>query len=840
MSFLHPWALLLLLLPAAWAAWEWRQASRRAGLVLKAGTFAAVALALAMPRAVVYQTKVAVAILADTSASVSSEDLAVESALAGKLERARGRHWTRIIPFARTTRPAAREERPKEGWQLRHSAGGGGRATNLESAIRDGAAALPAGMVPRLLLISDGHENLGSVSRAIWQARQLGVPIDTVPLAGRPKPGLLLESVAFPGQVFSGERFPIEVSLESPGSARGTVEMTAEGKPIGSAQVDLVRGANHLRLQANVNSVGALALGGRIAAAGLGESRFEDAVTLRRPRVLLVSHDPVASEEHLVRTFEANQFEVVRSQAGVPDKLDDFQLVVINNWNMESIPAPRQAALEAFVKQGGGLAWIAGEHNVYVDKKGREESPLERTLPATLAPPRSPEGTAVVLIIDKSSSMEGRKIELARLAAVGVVENLRPIDSVGVLIFDNSFQWAVPIRKADDRAAIKRLISGITPDGGTQIAPALTEAFQRIVPQPAVYKHIVLLTDGISEEGDSMTLAREALAAHITISTVGLGQDVNRAFLERVASNAQGKSYFLNDPSGLEQILLRDVEEHTGNTAVEKSIQPKIVQQADVLEGVGMESAPALRGYIRFLSRPTSDTILEADRGDPLLVRWQYGLGRAAVFTSDAKNRWAASWVTWPGFDRLWANIFRDLLPHSPQSETTAEFDRASNSLVVDYRLSRTVPEPSTPPDIFVFGPNGFHAPLEVGKVAAGHYRGHLAIGQNQGLFRIRPLVESRAFPEVGFYRQEDEMLEYGNNEPLLRQIAAATGGHFNPAPRQVFDAAGRSVRSTMELWPGLLALAILLNLAELILRKWKGLLEALHLKPEAVTASGD
>ena len=66
---------------------------------------------------------------------------------------------------------------------------------------------------------------------------------------------------------------------------------------------------------------------------------------------------------------------------------------------------------------------------------------------------RSQQGTAVVLIIDKSSSMEGRKIELARLAAIGVVENLRPIDSVGVLIFDNSFQWAVPIRKADDRAA---------------------------------------------------------------------------------------------------------------------------------------------------------------------------------------------------------------------------------------------------------------------------------------------------------------------------------------------------------------------------------------------------
>ncbi len=106
-----------------------------------------------------------------------------------------------------------------------------------------------------------------------------------------------------------------------------------------------------------------------------------------------------------------------------------------------------------------------------------------------------------------------------------------------------------------------------------------------------------------------------------------------------------------------------------------------------------------------------------------------------------------------------------------------------------------------------------------------------MAIGQNQGLFRVRPVADSRAFPEVGFYRQEDEMMEYGNNEPLLRQIASTTGGRFNPSPKQVFDADGRSIASVMQLWPGLLALAILLNLTELVMRKWKGLLEALHLR---------
>ena len=79
--------------------------------------------------------------------------------------------------------------------------------------------------------------------------------------------------------------------------------------------------------------------------------------------------------------------------------------------------------------------------------------------------------------------MEGRKIELARLSAIGVVDHLRPMDPIGVLIFDNSYQWAVPIRHAEDKSLIKRLISGITPDGGTQIAPALTEAYRKSWPR---------------------------------------------------------------------------------------------------------------------------------------------------------------------------------------------------------------------------------------------------------------------------------------------------------------------------------------------------------------------
>ena len=82
--------------------------------------------------------------------------------------------------------------------------------------------------MPRIVLISDGNENLGSVVRAAWQARQLGIPVDTYSLGGRPKPNLRLESMSLPTQVFSGEPFPIDISLRSPQRSTAVVEIYSD------------------------------------------------------------------------------------------------------------------------------------------------------------------------------------------------------------------------------------------------------------------------------------------------------------------------------------------------------------------------------------------------------------------------------------------------------------------------------------------------------------------------------------------------------------------------------------------------------------------------------------
>ena len=822
MTFVHPWVLLLVALPVVWLAYAWRSATRHVSLSVKALSFAAILLALAEPIITLPETKTGAVVLIDTSASITPNDLARASSIMSEIARHKHRNWMRVVPFARETRNVRTEE-VSAGLRLVNTSSDAGNGTDFETALTDSMAMIPPGHIPRIVLISDGNENEGSTSRAIAQLQRLHVPVDTIPLSGRRKTGLRLASLSMPREAYAGEQIPIDLTVESTDAARATIEIFAEGKDLGSNAIELEKGTSHFRVHARLKSSGATSISGRISAGSLGSLRFEEAVQLRRPKVLYVSEDPLTSGINLLQALSQAEFDVTRDASLIDKDMSSVQLVLLDNLDLNSFSPARKSRLEEYVKSGGGLLLIGGERQVY--KEDAQVDPLDRALPAKLARPRTSEGTAVGLIIDKSSSMEGRKIDLARLSAIGVVDHLRPTDTIGVLIFDNSFQWAVPMRHAENKSLIKRLISGITPDGGTQIAPALSEAYRKVLSSKATYKHIVLLTDGISEEGDSIDLAREALGHQVTISTVGLGQDVNRSYLEKVAATSGGRSYFLNDPQGLEQILLKDVLDYSGSTAVEKPLKAIVERKAEILDGVEIENAPPLKGYARFIAKPTAETILRIDdeRKDPLYVRWQYGLGRAAVFTSDAKSRWAEAWVTWPGFDKLWINVTRDLLTRADQSEADAQFDTANGNILISYRLGTGVREPLEPPQIFGIGPKGFEKLVHVQKVAPRLYQGRLHVGHISGLFRIRPVVESPAFPETGLYRQEEELQDYGSNPELLGQISRLTGGRFNPPPDSVFDADGRSLYTAWQLWPGLLAIAIALTIAELITRKWSG-----------------
>ncbi|HEX4773485.1 MAG TPA: VWA domain-containing protein [Bryobacteraceae bacterium] len=816
---------------------EWTLFSRRPGflrIALKIAAAAMLVAALFSPVVQLPQTKVATVALVDTSASIGGRDLARATQVIQQVAAHRGSNLLTVVPFA----AEPQQSQTPEGAQLLKISHSSGMGTDLEAALTEATASIPAGYQPRVLLLSDGNENQGSVARAMAQLQRLHIPVDVVPLAGRSLTNVTISSVALPAAAYEGEQIPVTLTIESPAATTGSLDFSADGKSLGSQSIDLAANSNVIRAHVRMKTSGPVVVSGAIKTGVGGEARFDQVVHIKRARLLYLSQDAPGMDANLLATFSSAEFDVTRDASLLDKGLPGVQLVILNNIDLNTFSIPQKNAIEQYVAAGGGLLLLGGEHQVYKEQKQMDA--LDRVLPADLAPPRNPEGICVALIIDKSSSMEGRKIELARLSAIGVLDHLRDKDTIGVLIFDNSYQWAVPMRKATDKPFIKRLISGITPDGGTQIAPALSEAYRKVQRTNSAYKHIVLLTDGISEEGDSIELAREAQLHQVTISTVGLGQDVNRAYLEKVASTSGGKSYFLNNPQGLEQILLKDVQDYTGSTAVERELLATVKRKAEIFEGVDLEHAPALRGYARYEAKSGADTLLtiNPEKQDPLYVSWQYGLGRSAVWASDAKSRWSNAWVSWPGYDKFWTNVTRGLLSHRSDTAGTAEFDSANGDLIFTYRLSDGVPEPNQIPAVYVLGPQNFAQEIPIRRVAAGVYHGRLRVGWRSGFFRVRTLTDSALFPEIGIYRMEEELKDQGVNQQVLREIASVTGGRYDPAPETAFEPSGRVTYRRTELWPAFLAAVIVLTMLELAIRKGRMFFKAKRERASGSTAA--
>ena len=216
-------------------------------LLWKAAAFALAVFAMAEPRIVATRTRVAVAVLADASASIHAEQEEQQRAVISLMAEARGRNPLRVVSFDSSTRPDPPAS--ENSWSEV-------RGTNLEAAVRNGLTVFPPEHVARMVLISDGNENLGAVERALYQARRRGIPIDTVALEGRREAALRVTSFAAPTRAFAGERFTMEVSVNSPRTGKGLVELTAEGKSVGRSTVDLEAGENEIKLRGRVQTDG--------------------------------------------------------------------------------------------------------------------------------------------------------------------------------------------------------------------------------------------------------------------------------------------------------------------------------------------------------------------------------------------------------------------------------------------------------------------------------------------------------------------------------------------------------------------------------------------------------
>jgi Ca-activated chloride channel family protein len=825
MTFDHPGFLfLLLLLPVLWMWLRRAQGISRAGLGLKCAAFASLVIVLADPWAQILTQRLAVTLVMDTSASMPRESIEHGQALLRDLVRNNSGAELRLITFAEHPRLHVV---PRQGSKVSISQAldsSGGMATDLEGALQLAISTFPARGARRVLLISDGNENRGHALTEAVRARERGVEVFTEPSGGTARLPVKLGSIASPQQVFSGERFTLSLELHSSRTLPARVWITSQDREIGATEVNLSVGSNPVDLDVRLTGSGVNLLVVHAAGAGAQQELFSQAITVRRPRVLYIAGGDGPSAP-LVETLKRAEVDVETAPAFPTAPGRDWDAVLLDNYPEQPLSLEEDQALERYVQTGGGLIFIAGDKNSRLAEE--PHTAFEKLLPVRGDPPPAPkEPTALVLVLDKSRSMDGPKIAMVRQAARASVATLRPIDKIGVIAFDETFRWVVPLGPITDVAHINTLIDSIEADGSTRIYPAVQAGFDAIRRERATRRHIILLTDGVSPPGNLPQLEKTAAGAHVTISAIGIGNDVNRELLEELARETRGKSYFVDEPEKIPQIISGETRDLEVTVIEERSVRAVRVRPVEFTDGIDFTHAPLLLGFVKAKARKGSETILRVDSGEPLLVRWQYGLGRVIAFMSDARSRWSAPWVRWESFGTLWPQMARDVSHRDRTVRAGVRSGTRDGEEIVYYDVLADADKQNAgtmrsggSPHVLIEAPDGPSRALPLEETAPGHYEARIPANQG-GMYRIVSDNAQLLVPEAGFYRGSEELKPQEINLPLLSEISRVTGGSVRPTISRLLDNRVRPVRERRTLWPYWLVLALLLNLVEVAVRK--------------------
>jgi len=198
---------------------------------------------------------------------------------------------------------------------------------------------------------------------------------------------------------------------------------------------------------------------------------------------------------------------------------------------------------------------------------GQEQSAyIKITLGGFALPQKQRAPINLGIVLDRSASMAGDKLEKAKEAALMVVDRLQPDDIISLVTYDSTVDILVPAARAAASGALREQISAITPRGSTALFAGVSHGLEELAKNlsPARVNRMILLSDGQANVGPRSPnelgrLGEIAARQGISITTIGLGLGYNEDLMTQLAVSSDGNHAFAENAGDLAQIFQHEL-----------------------------------------------------------------------------------------------------------------------------------------------------------------------------------------------------------------------------------------------------------------------------------------
>ena len=723
-------------------------------------------------------------------------------------------------------------------------------ATDIEGALVTATGLFSGDREKRMLLLSDGNQTQGNALDELAPLVDDGVRVYTSAPPPASQPRVAITSLAAPAAVRAGTSFAIDLNVvsEAATTVPALIKLYADDRQVGYRQITLGPGINRMQLPYAIGRAGGYMMKATITVAPplvASNPRAETALTVSAPpRVLMIADNPA---ESLVQVLKLRGFQVeTAAPHGLPRHAEDYlpyQAVIIMNTSAAALDEAVQQALNRYVADFGGGVIVGGDT---LRDLRFHDGPLEKALPVEFVaqpPPPSREPIAIYLLIDRSNSMsynsrypavrDGERIRYAKQAAVALLNQLDDTDYAGVIAFDSEPYVLGHLRPVGrNRAPLLDRIRRLEPGGGTDFKDGLEVAEREILASGIGVREVILLTDGDTNRQyhDHDQLMADYVSHEIPLSTIRIGPDLeNLRLLRDFAQLSGGVFYRVEDITKLPQLLV-----HLTNEARNFKLHehPRVDNSAPsaVLSGINPHEIPPIEFLALTQAKDGAEVPLTVHRGaahTPLLVTWQYALGRTAVFAGDPDSMGSFAWLRWNHYAAFWSQLVSWVARAGDPGTFSLRVNNAPGG-VLEITAEKADAIPVGNLFCRIAGPHQV-ADIALSQAGASLYRGESA-PLSRGKYHLSLMVKAGDTERVLLRREvaasgttsadAEELKLQPVNDGLLRQLARGTNAAYQPEVHEILAPSGRPVTTWRAVDGLLFPLAIFLLLGEVLVRR--------------------